>query len=206
MNHGCKPHRSRSGYKGAAVNIADRILLTAAWTEHRLLVDLRPPCRSEHAAPDERLRQMMKQPGWFNGGLASTGWNDLRHSIDDLLQKRTRCCLDLLPATSLRPTPNGRLLGCWPAISDWVGLAIEESNGFFDQGDVPGWDSWIAAGDLDLCREAVDGVGGSFVLDDPLHRESCGPCILAWIPSMLIPTVQDAIQLMPTRTCAFVSA
>ncbi len=85
-------------------------------------------------------------------------------------------------------------------------MAVDESDGFFDEGDVPGWDSWIAVGSVDDCRQATASIERSFCMEDPQHREACGLCILAWIPQWLIPKVHRAIAVMPTRTCDFVSS
>ncbi len=187
------------------MDLRERIRLTANWVTQKCPRDAQPPLRTDLAVPDARLRRDLGHSHWFEGGSNAAGWVQLRRAIDDIMIRRSTL-MQVTPKASSGPSLDGRLMACWPSCSDWTAIAVDESDGFFDDGDVPGWDSWIAVGNVDECRKAAASIERSFCMEDPQHREACGPCILAWVPQWLIPKVHRAIEVMPTRTCDFVSS
>jgi hypothetical protein len=67
---------------------------------------------------------------------------------------------------------KGRLLLAEFDYSMWDCLSRDESNGFFDEFDVPAWDTWI----------------------DFRHTEKTD-ALLCWVPQSLVPIVNQGIRV-----------
>jgi uncharacterized protein (TIGR02996 family) len=80
------------------------------------------------------------------------------------------------PATSLA---GGRLLIFHPDATLLDGAAQAESDGFFDEDNVPGWDTWVM-----------------FAGKEP-PSESYGACVVCWIPPHLLRLVERGITVNP---------
>jgi hypothetical protein len=76
-------------------------------------------------------------------------------------------------------TPSEAVGGRWITFSaqwtDYVQLA--HTPGFIDESDAPGWDLWICS----------------------IGRDSADPSLLSWVPEVLTPRFEEAIQL---STCS----
>jgi hypothetical protein len=71
---------------------------------------------------------------------------------------------------------DGRLLHYWPHENLACGAAEYSSNGFFDQNNVPPWDTWISFD---------------------------GRVLVSWVPAILIPLAQDGIDANPEACIAW---
>ena len=98
--------------------------------------------RATIADPERSLRTPTLEPGQFNGNLS---FIERQECVAHLVQTRSRLLHDageypLTPATNLA---GGRLLLFDPdgTLSD--GAAAVSSQRFFDDDNVPPWDSWV---------------------------------------------------------------
>jgi hypothetical protein len=111
-----------------------------------------------------------------------------RHLVDEVCELRAR---SLQTASGVRGMPvgpelaGGRLLVSKIDGSDWSGLPMEESKGFFDSFEVPGWDTWLW-----MYQDA----SGSEVWD----------CVLCWVPPAIVPLAQRAIEFSILESLAWV--
>lgn len=186
------------------MELREKIYLTAQWT-HRMKESMRKPAlRSDLAAPGVSTKRIFDGIVWHRGEPGSITWSDFDRVLEGMLALR-QIRLEALPRIDQPLSLDGLLLAHWPELSDWSGLAVDEADDFFDQGDTPGWDSWIVRGDVETCRQAADMLGRRFVMNDPNYRGQLGPCILAWVPTWLVSKVERAMQCMPSPACEFIS-
>jgi hypothetical protein len=81
-----------------------------------------------------------------------------------------------IQVTSPSSKEDGRLLHYWPHENLACGAAEYSSNGFFDQNNVPPWDTWMSFD---------------------------GRTLVSWVPSILIPLAQDGIDANPEGCIAW---
>jgi hypothetical protein len=81
-----------------------------------------------------------------------------------------------IQVTSPHSKEDGRLLHYWPHENLACGAAEYSSKGFFDQNNVPPWDTWV-----------------SFK----------GRILVSWVPAILIPLAQDGIDANPEACIAW---
>jgi hypothetical protein len=79
----------------------------------------------------------------------------------------------------------GRIAAFAPDESLHDGAACGASDGYFDDDNVPGWDAWICY---------VMSQSTAHVVDWPVSHSSY---LLSWVPTWLIPLVEEAIDANP---------
>ena len=139
---------------------------TAAWCERRLLSNSNPASalRSVELTPEDIIMSEASIAGVPQREL------NVRRSrlVCRLVGRREQLSLTIPVQRSLR----GRVLGFELDASFVDGVAAAETNGFFDDNDLPPWDTWIAF-------RAVDGWSS--------------PVLLSWVPDELVPLVDRGI-------------
>lgn len=110
--------------------------------------------------------------------------------VEEIVKRRDR----LLATNPVKPpiSDRGRLLLYTPFLSDGSGLPSDESNGFFDVNDAPGWDLWIGyVVDLRFASEAtMCGIKDGQITDG----------LLCVIPEDSITIAQAGMDCAPTRS------
>jgi len=87
-------------------------------------------------------------------------------------------------------SPTGKLLLFYPDGSLFDGAAQVASRGFFDNDNIPAWDTWVYYG--------ADGSGS---------RRDCDQTFLvSWIPRQFVPLVNDGIEVNPEGCLEWASA
>lgn len=186
------------------MRLRDRIHQTALWTHRMKDSMLKPALRSSLAPPGISTKRIFDGLVWHPEAPGAITWADFDRVLDGILEVRKIRLEAML--SSENPALDGRLLAHWPNMSDWSGFAADEADEFFDQGDTPGWDSWIVRGDIETCRRAADAIDRQFMMADPAYSGQFGPCIIAWIPAWLVGKVEGAIKCMPLPACEFISS
>lgn len=109
---------------------------TVRWCQRRAGT----PGNGSLTAPDPALRSMELCPSLFSFGPAPLVWsvvNARRNSLG------TSC--DAVPDSVQKP--GGRLLYFDPSTTLSDGAALVQSQGFFDNDNVPPWDTWLCFSD-----------------------------------------------------------
>jgi hypothetical protein len=158
-----------------------RLAETIAWCSERAsgddpkhslrTMDLLPPF----------LRDCTEQWFWEHQGSAeqmqaiveAVGENRAKH-----LREQGRCTV--APADG---PAAGYLLFCAPDETVWDGVSEPESDGFFDCGDLPPWDTWVSAVPA-LVRQ-------------PQGPPASSCYLLSWVPPGLVELVQYGIEVNP---------
>ena len=117
--------------------------------------------------PSAQLRSIALNPAAFGADSFRGETRNIptRSAVEALVQRRA----ELLPSGAIERR-EGRLLLFTPQDSLSDGAATVASEGFFDVGNVPAWDTWL-------------------YFD--------GQSLLSWVPHPLIPKVQSGIDVNP---------
>jgi hypothetical protein len=97
---------------------------------------------------------------------------------------------DLVPVTDLR---GGRLLAYFPDDTLSDGVAADESNGFFDDVNIPPYDTWVWM---------VQDVR-TVALEDGAKREMPANFLVAWVPPAFIELANKGILVNPEECIAW---
>ncbi|MBL9149379.1 MAG: hypothetical protein JNM94_11855 [Phycisphaerae bacterium] len=93
--------------------------------------------------------------------------------VNEVARRRSRVLAARSPSAAPDPLQGGRLLLTSLDASDWSALPAEASQGFFDEHDCPGWDTWL--------DYFADG-NGHFLL-------------LSWVPPHLVDLAEAGIRI-----------
>lgn len=108
-------------------------------------------------------------------------------AVDSVANKRALCGgTKFHNAKVPRNLGGGRLLIYFPETNLYDGAAEDETFGFLDVDNLPGWDTWIA-----------------FFEDDSETND--GSYLIAWIPPEFIKTVSDGILVNPEECIKWLS-
>jgi hypothetical protein len=117
-------------------------------------------------------------------GLSGCESADRPAAVEALVLARAQ---QLSPAGERVPYPGaglagGRLVVYFPDANLFDGSAEQASNGFFDQDNMPPWDTWV-------CYVDVAGTAGV--------DRSYDSYLVSWVPPALLELVDDAIAVNP---------
>jgi hypothetical protein len=94
-----------------------------------------------------------------------------------------------------RKVHDGRYLVCDPDFTVWDGASEHASRGFFDVGDVPPWDTWLAYVDEQPNVEADLHAKGAYWVS----------YLVCWVPAPLVDLVTQGICANPVECVAWAS-
>lgn len=102
---------------------------------------------------------------------------------------------------------GGRLLICFgPTESVWDGASEVESRGFFDEYDIPPWDSWLCwtretPEESQVRRQEFSRLRTTFLPDRALDWERS--YLISWVPPQLIEVATSGIEVNPVDCIHF---
>jgi hypothetical protein len=141
---------------------------------------LQDPCKSLRTLP-----LPASQDFWRRSPALQAAW------IADLIaERRFRIWACGVPRDTIKSPHDGKLLLFYPDGSLSDGAAEVASRGFFDNDNVPAWDSWVYYGN--------DGSGSSRNCDQSF--------LVSWIPRKFVPLVNDGIAVNPESCIEWASA
>jgi hypothetical protein len=109
----------------------------------------------------------------------------LRQIADHIFQERARLLRAENIEVSKADLAGGRLLICYPEESVWDGASETASQGFFDDSDIPAWDTWCAYGIEERPEPAF--------------------FIVSWVPPAFIKLAQGGIEVNPVECIQWAS-
>jgi hypothetical protein len=151
-----------------------RLAETIAWCAVRASVD----------DPKDSLRTGALQPHAF--GNYTQPLEERRAIVDAVVETRAKllCTENRYPDSPAVTLAGGRLLICAPDESVWDAVSESESDGFFDEVDIPAWDTWVCYNREPYSPAAID----------PFYDY-----LVSWIPPQLVDRVEAGIRVNPVQ-------
>lgn len=150
------------------VSLHARLREAAAWCSTRL----------EKGPPHEVLRTKDFQPGVLDRSRFET--------LASICLERQRQLSSTVSGTT--DLPQGRLLLFYPDATLSDGAADAETNGYFDEDNIPPWDTWVA------------------YFEESRSDVSFGAYILCWVPRALVELVDGGIEVNPEECIQWLTA
>jgi hypothetical protein len=119
-----------------------------------------------------------------SGELAPDQGKDWQAVVKSVCERRAHL-VGRNPACTAGGVTAGRMLIFDPGLTLSDGAAMVESSGFFDAGNTPAWDTWIA-----------------YVEEEPPRPESwtkLDSYLVCWIPAVFVALVDRAVAVNPER-------
>jgi DNA-binding transcriptional LysR family regulator len=140
--------------------------------------------RSSAVDPQGSLRTPSLQPLAF--GDYTQPLEERQAIVDAVVEKRAKLLRveNRYPDASADALAGGRLLICAPDESVWDAVSESESDGFFDEVDIPAWDTWLC-----YCREPH-----SPAAIDPFYDY-----LVNWVPPQFVDRVEAGILVNPVQ-------
>ena len=161
--------------------ITQRLAETVAWCQsHATVAD---PAKSTRTADLEPAKPFAI---CHTGGRQNeyTSADEQRQLVTEVCMMRARKLSELnIPILPIGPNlAGGRFLIFHIDGSDWCCVSGIESLGYFDDLDVPGWDTWVHY----------------------FKHGTYGSCLLCWVPPQLVNLAQGGIFVNPVECIQFV--
>ena len=111
--------------------------------------------------------------------------------VETLVRERARLLASETGVTDVEST--GRIVAYAPDQSLDDGVACLASQGYFDDSNVPGWDAWIC-----YVMQPSTAQVRTWIVPYPSY-------LLSWVPTWLVPDVENAIEANPEGCLAWAS-
>ena len=152
--------------------LQQRLQETKSWCASRVQIRADHDLRSSELKPEVIKKSNESEYSFLLFGTAEQN----EETINRLIEKRVA----LLASQSYSQEINkGQVLLFDPGQSLFDGAAEAATNGFFDDNNVPPWDTWIC-----------------YVRDEEARY---GNYLLSWVPSHLVDLAEDGIQVNPEQ-------
>lgn len=160
---------------------------TLAWCSGRASLD----------DPEQCLRSRELQPS-FGSSPEGARWLEVDPGMIETLVRTRRSLLAASgsPGGSCPPYEKGRLLACQYECTNFNGITAHNSGYYFDNNDVPPWDTWV--GEV-VGEGPSERTSTSWRLAIRAFREMVPPdwgmrLLVAWVPEPFAPRVTAAID------------
>lgn len=123
---------------------------------------------SPGVVPHEEIGRSWKESGTSRGAM---------DAMLDTVAARRRA---LLPGAGVRAAPPaGRWAVYDPDLTDFCQLAVDDTDGLFDNADCPGWDLWVAC------------------VGEARNNACWSRALVVWVPERFIERFGHGLELMP---------